>query len=157
MVIPGWVLPGAGGAVVCFLWLRRYLWRKLDEELGRVIVTKDEIKRLADENSWYSLIEPAAVAGITAYDAVHYLAMMDDRVLEAMDFSSKLDLGAFNRLSAYVHDQFYTGSEASITGAVERLQGYAAEQIVAAHLAAQGHVVEFPDASNQQGWDLLVD
>ncbi len=44
------------------------------------------------------------MAGVTAYDVVHALAMMDDRVLEAMDFSSKIDLSTFNRLSDYVHD-----------------------------------------------------
>lgn len=92
-----------------------------------------------------------------AYDAVHALTMMDDRILEAMDFSSKLDLSTFNRLSDYVHDHFFADEAASIAGNIERLQGYTAEQIVAAHLAAQGHVVEFPDTPDQEGWDLLVD
>ncbi|SHJ14861.1 hypothetical protein [Desulfofundulus thermosubterraneus] len=150
------IILAVPAAVVGFALLRRYRWEKLHEELNQKVITEDKLGELTG-SPWYRIIEPAAVAGATAYDVVHALAMMDDRVLEAMDFSSKLDLSTFNRLSAYVHDQFYTGGEASITGAVERLQGYAAEQIVAAHLAAQGHVVEFPDTPNQEGWDLLVD
>ncbi len=152
----GGILLGAGGAVAGVLWLRWRLWRALESELSRVIVTKDKLKELAGD-SWYRLVEPAAVAGMTTYDVVHHLAMMDDRVLEAMDFSSKLDLDTFNRLDAYVHDHFFSGGAASIAGNIERLQGYTAEQIAAAHLAAQGHVVEFPDTPNQEGWDLLVD
>ena len=106
---------------------------------------------------WEKMVEPGAVGAVTAYDAACAIAMMDDRVLEAMDFSSRLDLDTFNKLSSYVRDHFLSGSEASVAGAVERLQGYTAEQMVAAHLAAQGHVVEFPDTPNQEGWDLLVD
>ncbi|ACX52159.1 hypothetical protein Adeg_1026 [Ammonifex degensii KC4] len=146
----GELLIGSG-VVIGWLWLRNYRWRRLHEELSRPVATELE------DNSWYRIVEPAVIGGIAAYDAVHALAMIDDRVLEAMDFSSKLDLGTFNQLSEYVRQQFFTGSEASVAGAVERLQGYTAEQVVAAHLAAQGHVVEFPDTPNQEGWDLLVD
>ena len=43
------------------------------------------------------------------------------------------------------------------SGAINQLEGYVAEQVVAAKLVAQGHQVVFPEISNQQGWDLLVD
>lgn len=56
-----------------------------------------------------------------------------------------------------MHDHFLSGVEASIAGAMERLEGYTAERIVAAHLVAQGHIVEFADIPNQEGWDILVD
>ncbi|MES7204569.1 hypothetical protein U6Q21_12390, partial [Cutibacterium acnes] len=37
------------------------------------------------------------------------------------------------------------------------LQGYVAEQMLAAELQAKGHDVEFPETSNNPGWDILVD
>jgi hypothetical protein len=42
-------------------------------------------------------------------------------------------------------------------GALSSLKGYVAERVVAAELVMQGHDVSFPDASNQPGWDLMVD
>jgi len=41
--------------------------------------------------------------------------------------------------------------------AIIRLSGYVAEQQVALNLQQQGHHVQFPDKSNQEGFDLLVD
>lgn len=40
---------------------------------------------------------------------------------------------------------------------MSNLKGYVAERVVAARLMGQGHVVEFPEASNEPGWDILVD
>lgn len=152
------VLLLLAGSIVVFAVIRRWRWRVLDRELRTEIKVGDEVSK-----SFNSLIKQvgdvdAVAAGVvTAYDMFHALAMIDDSVLEAMDFSSKLDLDTFNEISRYVHDHFLSGAEASIAGAMERLEGYTAERIVAAHLAAQGHIVEFADIPNQEGWDILVD
>lgn len=149
---------GVTALVLCgYEALRRRRLNALHQELGRPLVAGDKPGGGTQMGLWEKVIEPGAVGAVTAYDAVCAIAMMDDRVLEAMDFSSRLDLDTFNELSSYVRDHFLSGSEASVAGAAERLQGYTAEQMVAAHLAAQGHVVEFPDTPNQEGWDLLVD
>src|SRR5690606_29201946 len=42
-------------------------------------------------------------------------------------------------------------------GAVSNLKGYVSERVVAARLVEQGHLVEFPETSNQAGWDISVD
>ena len=42
-------------------------------------------------------------------------------------------------------------------GDMAQLQGYVAEQMIAQELTAAGYDVEFPETSNQAGWDLLVD
>lgn len=138
---------------IAFVLLRRRRWRKLHEELGAPVINLSEV------NEKYRPLWPdaAATGAVSAYDAVWALAMIDERVLSAMNFSSKLDLGTFNQLNAYVHEHFLSGGEESVKGAMERLEGYTAEQVAAAHLAAQGHVVQFPETPNQQGWDLLVD
>ncbi|NPV27761.1 MAG: hypothetical protein HPY81_10070 [Firmicutes bacterium] len=143
--------------VVGFILIRRWRYKKLDLELRQPLATEDEIKQKIADDPWFKVIEPGAVAAVTTYDAVHALAMIDDRVLKAMDFSSKLDLDTFNKLKDYVNDQFLSGDAASVAGSFARLQGYTAEQLVGAHLVSEGHVVEFPDAPNQEGWDLLVD
>ena len=44
-----------------------------------------------------------------------------------------------------------------LAGSIANLQGYVAERVVAQHLEAAGHDVSFPDLSNQEGYDILVD
>jgi hypothetical protein len=48
------------------------------------------------------------------------------------------------------------GTAQEVLGNVSQLKGYVAERLVAQHLQSQGMEVEFPEASNQAGWDLLV-
>lgn len=81
--------------------------------------------------------------GISAYKACRGLAMLDDQVLDAIDFSYSSDIWQA------LHDM--------TSGELVRLTGYTAEQVAASKLAAMGHVVSFPDSPNQPGWDLLVD
>lgn len=97
------------------------------------------------------------IAAVSAYDAFHAISMIDDRVLQGLDFSTKTDISTFNNLHERINEQFLHGSTDAVTGSLARLQGYVAEQIAAANLVAQGHVVEFPDTANNPGWDLLVE
>ena len=48
-------------------------------------------------------------------------------------------------------------AENSHLGVISNLKGYVAERVVASQLIQQGHVVTFPETSNQAGWDLDVD
>lgn len=78
-------------------------------------------------------------------------SQIDASVLDAITFSSKGAPGSFNELQE-------VGTETiNSTGAITRLTGYVAEQQVALNLVRQGHIVELPESSNQEGWDLLVD
>ena len=98
----------------------------------------------------------AAISVLTLGDMVYSAAMIDPAVIEAADFSrvEELDnLATFADLATKI--QGLNPIQAS--GAINQLEGYVAEQVVAAKLVAQGHQVVFPEISNQQGWDLLVD
>jgi len=93
------VLLLLAGFIVVFAVIMRWRWRVLDRELRTEIKVWDEASK-----SFNSLIKQvgdvdAVAAGVvTAYDMFHALAMIDDSVLEAMDFSSKLDLDTFNEI-----------------------------------------------------------
>ena len=98
----------------------------------------------------------AAISVLTLGDIVYSAAMIDPSVIEAADFSysEEIDnLVAFSDLASKILEL----NPIQASGAINRLEGYVAEQVVA-KLVAQGHqVVVFPKTSNQEGWDLLVD
>lgn len=83
--------------------------------------------------------------------------MIDPNVIDALNFSRSADLSSFHNLSNYLNEHLVDASAASITGDHANLSGYVAERVAAADLVAQGHVVTFPDTSNNPGWDLMVD
>lgn len=155
-MVTGLLGASAVGALgLAFLAARQRRIEALDAELRRPIeVDEANREKLTEEFPW---LDVAATGAFTLYDAFHSLAMLDDHVLEALEFSSAANLHTFNSLSSYVHKYFLSHAGEALQGSLERLQGYTAERIVAAHLAAEGYVVEFPDISNQEGWDLLVD
>ena len=98
----------------------------------------------------------AAVAVLTLGDILYAAAAIDPTVIEAADFSHIDDIGdrfAFAEFAEKIHAL----SPAGYVGALSSLKGYVAERVVAAELVMQGHDVSFPDASNQAGWDLMVD
>jgi hypothetical protein len=98
----------------------------------------------------------AVISVLTLGDIVYSAAMIDPSVIEAADFSysEEVDnLVAFSDLTSKILEL----KPIQASGAISRLEGYVAEQVVAAELVAQGHQVVFPATSNQKGWDLLVD
>jgi hypothetical protein len=137
-----------------YLYLRNKRSQKIKLELERPLYMIDgEESRFSKIMDKWGLT--AGVAGITIYDAVYSISLVDENVLRALDFSSAADLSNFHDIIAHIKTNFRDGS--GLNGSLERLEGYTAEQVVAAHLVAKGHVVEFPENSNQQGYDLLVD
>jgi outer membrane lipoprotein SlyB len=102
-------------------------------------------------------LEAAAAGGLTAYEAFYALSLLDVEVLKAADFASAADLSSFAAVKEWLAHSTDGMSGRALDGFVNRLVGYAGEQEVAAHLAAAGHIVEFPAAANEAGYDLLVD
>lgn len=94
-----------------FLWLRHNRWKQLDAELSRPIFDKEQLKHNLEDATWYRILEPSLIACVTTYNVVHHPAMIDDRVLEALDFSSKINLNTFNQLYAYIHEHFLAGKQ----------------------------------------------
>lgn len=137
-----------------YAFLRDWRAKRIRRELERPLVMTDSEKtRFSSFMERWGLV--SGVAGITVYDAVYSVSLIDENVLTALDFSSAADLSSFGDITRYVGTHFAAGD--GLTGSLARLQGYTAERAAAAHLVSQGHVVEFPDTANQPGYDLLVD
>ena len=113
---------------------------------------------------WDRLLRPAgataqdvaAMSVLTLGELLYNIHALDPSVLKAADFSRIADLSDPIEFAAFAHaiEQMDVSSQ---LGALSNLKGYVAEQMVAAQLVEQGHVVEFPTTSNEPGWDLAVD
>lgn len=89
-------------------------------------------------------------------DVIYNLAAINPTVINALDFSRVDDISDALDFAGFAQS-IMAMSPISVSGAVNNLKGYVAEQFVAMELISQGHQVSFPDTSNQAGWDLLVD
>ncbi|CDZ32759.1 Putative transmembrane protein [Neorhizobium galegae bv. officinalis] len=101
-------------------------------------------------------LEMAAVTALSAGDVLYNAVSIDPMILAAADFSRSEDLGDIFQFGAFA-ERIGSMSEAAAAGAGNNLRGYVSEQLVAARLAEVGHVVSFPETSNNAGFDLLVD
>lgn len=100
--------------------------------------------------------EALIVGGLTAGDILYDAAAIDPTVLRAADFSRSEDISDIFDFGIF-SERIGSMAAESVAGAGNNLRGYVAEQIVATRLIEQGHVVAFPDTSNNPGFDLLVD
>lgn len=100
--------------------------------------------------------EIAAIASLTVGDMVYNAVSIDPMVLKAADFSRTEDIGDIFQFGAFA-ERIASMAAAASAGAGNNLRGYVSEQLVAARLSESGHVVTFPDTSNNPGFDLLVD
>lgn len=113
---------------------------------------------------WDHLLRPAgdsaqdlaAMSAMTLGELLYNIHALDPAVLKAAEFSRIADLSDPIEFAAFAHaiEQMDVSRQ---LGALSNLKGYVAEQMVAAQLVEQGHVVEFPATSNEPGWDLAVD
>lgn len=103
-----------------------------------------------------ALPDMAAMGTLTLGELLYNIHALDPDVLRAADFSRVQDLSDPAQFAAFAH-QIDALSDSSQLGAISNLKGYVAEQVVASQLIQKGHVVVFPQASNEAGWDLEVD
>lgn len=96
------------------------------------------------------------LAGLTLGDILYSAFSINPAVVQAADFSRAEDLGDPVAFADFAQRIEGMNPDARL-GAVSNLKGYVAERVVAARLVEQGHVVAFPDTSNQAGWDISVD
>lgn len=106
------------------------------------------------ENGVWAATLDGAVQGFAAASAFEQI---DPSVLKAIEFSTADHLHSLPSIDSYINDHFFSATESSADGWLHRLEGYVAEQKVAAALEATGHHVEFAAIPNQPAWDLLVD
>ena len=132
--------------------------RTLLAHLDRPVLDTTESQRLAEllfcakgESAFN-----ASIATLTLGDIVYSAAAIDPMVIKAADFARVEDLGDPLAFADFAN-KLLALRPASMQGAINNLKGYVAEQVVAEELVAQGHQVEFPAESTQEGWDLIVD
>lgn len=99
------------------------------------------------------LKQTGAVTAISAGEFIYDYIMINPAVVQGLDFARTEDLSSLFTLSQFAG----TIDTGTLTGDLAQLQGYVAEQMIAAELQAKGHDVEFPETSNNPGWDILVD
>lgn len=100
--------------------------------------------------------DAAAVAFLTVGEVLYTAASIDPRVVAAVDFSRAEDLSDIFAFGAFA-DRAAKLPDAAAAGLDNNLNGYVAEQVVAAQLVAEGHDVALPETANNAGFDLVVD
>lgn len=99
------------------------------------------------------LKQTGAITAVSVGEFIYDLVMINPTVVTGLDFARTDDLSSLFTLS-----QFSSQIDTTVlTGDMAQLQGYVAEQMLAVELQAKGHDVEFPEESNNPGWDILVD
>ncbi len=138
-----WLLAPPAAVALFFLarWLRI---RWLDARLDRAVTDAGvEIESLGPFPG-VAAAEIGALGAYSVYEAIKTLVMIDDRVLAAADFSGGVRSGFQG-----IHEQLAVQAKGG-------LLDFYADHAAAAHLAAEGHVVEFAQGA-VPGADLLVD
>ncbi|MFJ8416990.1 hypothetical protein [Bacillus paramycoides] len=97
--------------------------------------------------------QTGVITTISVGEFIYDYMMINPTVVKGIDFARKDDFSSLFTLS-----QFSSKIDVNdLTGNIAQLQGYVAEQMLATELRVKGHDVEFPEESNNPGWDLLVD
>lgn len=102
------------------------------------------------------LHETTAVGAMTAADMIYNVVSIDPTVMKAADFARTADISDIFQFGAFAERIAQMQERAGI-GAESNLRGYVAEQIVAARLVENGHIVTLPELSNNPGFDVIVD
>ncbi|GEL07625.1 hypothetical protein [Salisediminibacterium halotolerans] len=102
--------------------------------------------------------EAGGVGAVGGIPSMYYLSKVDPKVIDSLDFAFADDLSNFNNLTDYVSDKYLDVLNTdSADGWMTRFEGYVMEMHSADVLEEMGYDVELPDASNQEGWDVLLD
>lgn len=99
----------------------------------------------------YSKETNFSISSLTIGDLIYDMSRIDPLVIESVDFARKDDIADMFSF-AYFSEKIDIES----VGNISQLKGYVAERLVAQQLQSQGYEVEFPELSNQPGYDLLV-
>jgi len=97
-----------------------------------------------------------AHATLTFGDILYDMARVDPHAVHALDFARKLEIDNIFDFAAYYEEKIGAADSISI-GEFSNIKGYVAEQFVATKLQQRGYEVEFPESSNQAGFDLIID
>jgi hypothetical protein len=119
----------------------------------RSVPSGDKLRALLSSNG---AIEDVGYGSLTLGDMLYDYSHIDPNVLAAAEFSHSSSIDSIFSFSTWA-DKFDNLQSAAGQGAATSLRGYTAERLFAINLGNQGHDVQFPDASNEPGYDALVD
>ncbi|MFC3615057.1 hypothetical protein ACFORG_14915 [Lutimaribacter marinistellae] len=128
--------------------MNKRLTRRLPESAGPPPNTW--IARADSHRLGLNEFDASSIGLMTAGEMLWSATAIDERVLEAADFSRSADIG--DPLSFALHAQ-----EFAVNGANYALRGYVAERLVLDWLVAEGHDVALAETSSTPGFDLIVD
>lgn len=105
----------------------------------------------------YAALEAAAQGAWIGLAPLENLLAIDEHVYSEMSRLAGEQLETIGDLSTYL-DSWPSAEFGSALpdGSISKLMGHLAEPEVAAHLESLGVQVDMPDASNQAGWDLIL-
>ena len=98
------------------------------------------------------VISDSVLAGAAVF---HQFMHIDDYMYEGISKISGEQIDNFSDLSSTVKEYSHN-SDGLTEGALNKVKGHVAEEHVAAHFESAGATVEWPETSNQEGWDLLL-
>ena len=98
------------------------------------------------------VISDSSLAGANVF---HQYMLIDDYMYEGISKLSGKQIDNFSDLSSKIKDYSHN-SDGLTEGSLNKIKGHIAESHVAEHFKEAGAEVSWPDTSNQEGWDLLL-
>jgi len=115
---------------------------------GRLDEAVDERRRLA--------IGTAEMAAYTSFDVASGFAAIDKNVFEGISHLRSEQINTVSDLSKVLKGYDHNMWSGLSHGALIKVQGHIGESVVAQHLQSAGLKVDWPETSNNQGWDLAI-
>ena len=128
--------------------------RHADIQNNTVSHTSKKLKEATDKHNLplSPVIADSAIVGVNVF---HQYMFIDDNIYEGVSRLSGENIDSFSDLSAklktYKHD-----SQGLTVDSLNKIKGHIAESHVAKHFQEAGIEVNWPETSNQEGWDLLL-
>lgn len=116
----------------------------------------DLLNELSKKAARVKNIETGAFVTLSLGDLIYDILRVDPRVAEGIDFSRKESFSNVLSLSNFVNEDIKNRSPESLESLKDLYKGYSFERIVAHDIQKNGGEVEFPEKSNQPGWDIKV-
>ena len=128
--------------------------RHTDIQNNTVSHTSKKPKEAIDKHT-LPLSPVIADSAIVGANVFRQYTCIDDNIYEGVSRLSGENIDSFSDLSAklkiYKHD-----SQGLTVGSLNKIKGHIAENHVAEHFKEAGIEVDWPETSNQEGWDLLL-
>ena len=113
---------------------------------------KGKSKRSQHKLPLSPVISDSVLVGASVF---HQYMQVDDYMYEGVSRISGEQIDNFSDLSSKIKG--YAHNSGGLTeGVLNKLKGHIAEEHVAEHLKSAGATVDWPETSNQEGWDLLL-